>query len=146
MAVMVNHKRIGTSKQQSQRWAFSLALVYLLYLAAPLTVFGYQPSVPGNPSVVSAQGAQPTPTATISGDKPVGSYISPQRPRFTHITTDQGLADNQVLSILQDRSGFLWFGTFNGLTRFDGVDSVVYRNDPADPSSLSGNLIYSLFE
>ena len=45
--------------------------------------------------------------------------------------------------MLQDRSGFLWFGTYNGLTRYDGIDSVVYRNNPDNPNSLSGNFIYA---
>jgi signal transduction histidine kinase/ligand-binding sensor domain-containing protein len=70
----------------------------------------------------------------------------PQRLRFTHITTDQGLAANQVQPVLQDRSGFLWFGTYNGLTRYDGINTVVYRNNPDDPNSLSGNLVYALLE
>jgi len=70
----------------------------------------------------------------------------PQRLRFTHITSDQGLSDDEVQPVLQDRSGFLWFGTYNGLTRYDGVDSVIFRNNPDDPDSLSGNFIYALFE
>src|SRR4029077_4719258 len=80
-------------------------------------------------------------TASLTGPQTV-----PQRLRFTQITADQGLADNQVQPVLQDRSGFLCVGPYNGLTRYDGIDSVVFRNNPDDPNSLSGNFIYALFE
>ena len=40
--------------------------------------------------------------------------------RFEHLTINDGLPENSVRSILQDRHGFLWFGTQNGVARFDG--------------------------
>lgn len=50
-----------------------------------------------------------------------------QELRFQHLTTDQGLSDNAISCLLQDREGFLWIGTERGLNRFDGqrVDPVV---------------------
>ena len=65
---------------------------------------------------------------------------------FTHITIEQGLSDQRVLALLQDRTGFIWFGTNNGLNRYDGNNVVEYRNDANNPHSLSGNFIHRLFE
>ena len=65
---------------------------------------------------------------------------------FTHITTEQGLSDRRIPTIVQDRAGFMWFGTNNGLNRFDGYTVVAYRHDPANPHSLSGNFIQDLYE
>ncbi len=66
--------------------------------------------------------------------------------RFQQITMEDGLPENRVLRILQDRLGFLWFGTTNGLVRYDGHGFTTYKPDPDDPHSLSGRLIRSLYE
>lgn len=66
--------------------------------------------------------------------------------KFTHLTVEQGLADQRVQAVLQDRTGFLWFGTNNGLDRYDGYRFVSYHRDPANPHSLSSNIIEDLHE
>ena len=66
--------------------------------------------------------------------------------RFTHLTTDDGLSQGYVTAILQDRRGFMWFGTRDGLNRYDGNSFVVYKNNPSDPASLSSNFIQDLME
>ena len=66
--------------------------------------------------------------------------------RFTHLATNDGLSHNNVYSILQDHKGFMWFGTIDGLNRFDGYRFTVYRNDPADTASLSNNHISAIKE
>src|SRR5689334_14782324 len=66
--------------------------------------------------------------------------------RFTHLTSDDGLAQNTVEAILQDRQGFMWFGTVDGLSRYDGYRFITYRNNPDDTNSLSQNHIRDLFE
>jgi signal transduction histidine kinase/ligand-binding sensor domain-containing protein len=66
--------------------------------------------------------------------------------RFKHIDVEQGLANSRVLSILQDRQGFMWFGTGEGLNRYDGYDFIHYRTDDDDPQSLSGNVVWALYE
>jgi PAS domain S-box-containing protein len=71
---------------------------------------------------------------------------TPRSGRFGHITVAEGLADQRVQALLQDRAGFMWFGTNNGLDRFDGHRIVSFREDPDDPSSLSGNVITDLLE
>ena len=65
--------------------------------------------------------------------------------RFDRISLEQGLSQSTVNSIVQDRAGFLWLGTQDGLNRYDGYDFLVFRNDPADPSSLSNNAVRALY-
>ena len=66
--------------------------------------------------------------------------------KFTHITTNDGLSQGYVVAILQDRRGFMWFATRDGLNRYDGNAFVVYKNNPNDPDSLSSNFIQDLME
>jgi ligand-binding sensor domain-containing protein/signal transduction histidine kinase len=66
--------------------------------------------------------------------------------KFEHITIEQGLSQNTVFSMLQDSKGFMWFGTEDGLNKYDGYSFQVYRHDPEDPTSISGNYIQSLYE
>ena len=66
--------------------------------------------------------------------------------KFTHLTTNDGLSDNRINSILQDRRGFMWFATEDGLNRYDGNTFVVYKNNPDDPNTLSASLIQNLIE
>ena len=56
----------------------------------------------------------------------------------------EGLPQSQAASITQDSLGFLWFGTQNGLARFDGKSMKTYTHDPANPKSLAGNVILKL--
>jgi PAS domain S-box-containing protein len=66
--------------------------------------------------------------------------------RFVRFSVEQGLSQNTVLAILQDRVGFLWFGTEEGLNRFDGYTFAVFRHDPQDPRSLSDDIVSALHE
>ena len=69
-------------------------------------------------------------------------HAQPQAaPAFEHISTAQGLSVPFITSLWQDRRGFLWIGTTDGLNRYDGYDYIVYRQDPADPNTLSDNYI-----
>ncbi|GAO41005.1 hybrid sensor histidine kinase/response regulator transcription factor [Flavihumibacter petaseus] len=65
---------------------------------------------------------------------------------FRHIKSENGLSNSTIESILQDSRGFLWFGTRDGLNRYDGSQFQVYRNHPADTTSLSDNYITALHE
>ena len=65
---------------------------------------------------------------------------------FTHYQVENGLSNNAVICSLQDRQGFLWFGTKDGLNRFDGYSFKVFRNDADDPKSIGSNFIYCLHE
>lgn len=64
--------------------------------------------------------------------------------RFQHLTIDDGLPQDIVTSIAQDDRGFLWFGTEDGLCRYDGMSFVVYKHNPADSTTVASNFISSL--
>jgi len=66
--------------------------------------------------------------------------------KFAHLTTNDGLSQGYVTAILQDRRGFMWFATRDGLNRYDGNTFVVYKHNPHDPNSLSSNFIQDLIE
>lgn len=65
---------------------------------------------------------------------------------FKHLTVENGLSNNKVNCVLEDRFGFIWFGTEDGLNRFDGYDIKIYRHQINDKNSISGNNIWALFE
>jgi len=65
---------------------------------------------------------------------------------FDRITTEQGLPDNYVRSVVQDNHGFMWFGTANGLAKYDGYRFTVYQHDIDNPDSISSNDILNVFE
>src|SRR4051812_45877743 len=54
-------------------------------------------------------------------------------PSVEHLSVEQGLSSNQVTAICEDREGFLWIGTDDGLNKYDGYSFTVYLPDPADP-------------
>lgn len=65
---------------------------------------------------------------------------------FNHLTVNNGLSQNSVTCIFQDQKGFMWFGTQDGLNRFDGYKFKVFKNIPSDSTSLIENFIFSIFE
>jgi ligand-binding sensor domain-containing protein/signal transduction histidine kinase len=73
-------------------------------------------------------------------------FAGPSNLRFEHVSIEQGLSQESVLNILQDRQGFMWFGTQAGLNRYDGYRSTVYRTDPLDPGSLPDSFVNASFE
>ncbi|MBC8051498.1 MAG: response regulator [Sphingobacteriaceae bacterium] len=66
--------------------------------------------------------------------------------KFTHVTNTHGLSQSTVTSIIKDRYGFMWFGTQDGLNKYDGSKMTVYRNDPGNPKSIRRNYIQSVYE
>ncbi|QMW04889.1 sensor histidine kinase [Spirosoma foliorum] len=73
---------------------------------------------------------------------PLSLLGQPSGVSFQHYTTQEGLSNDQVTAILKDRRGFMWFGTVNGLNRFDGVKFTVYKRTER-PDGLPGNYIVS---
>ncbi|MGD1045068.1 MAG: two-component regulator propeller domain-containing protein [Bacteroidota bacterium] len=66
--------------------------------------------------------------------------------RFKHITVDDGLSHSWVHSILQDKYGFIWFGTDAGLDRFDGYSFREYKNNFRDTNSISSSCVTSMLK
>ena len=66
--------------------------------------------------------------------------------KFEHLTIEQGLLNYDVLGIVQDDKGFMWFATLDGLNRYDGYNLKVYRQDPEVSDSLSDNPIRVVYE
>lgn len=77
----------------------------------------------------------------------VNLYANPHHSlRFEHIGRDQGLQHESIQSILQDKHGFMWFGTQGGLHRYDGARITFYRHDPTRSDSLADNWVWSLHQ
>jgi two-component system sensor histidine kinase ChiS len=75
--------------------------------------------------------------------------VSAQQPinlKFSHLSISDGLSQSIVYSILQDSRGFMWFGTQDGLNKYDGYQFTVYRSNPNDSTSLSDNEVFVVFE
>ena len=69
----------------------------------------------------------------------------PISPVFDQITREDGLANLSVSAISQDRYGFLWFATQNGLNRYDGREFQTFKSDPYSDSGLIHNLIQTIY-
>lgn len=65
---------------------------------------------------------------------------------FNYLTVENGLSQSAVVCIFQDSKGFMWFGTQDGLNRYDGYKFKIFKNNPSDPQSLTDNFIFSIFE
>jgi len=68
-----------------------------------------------------------------------------QNLKFKHIGTDNGLSNSTIECIFQDHRGFIWFGTRDGLNKYDGEQIIVYKNNK-DINSLSDNFIRHIYE
>src|SRR5665647_1617953 len=70
------------------------------------------------------------------------SQIYAQTPSYYHYTSSEGLASSTVYDIIQDRNGFIWFATINGMSKFDGKHFTTFRTN----DGLNSNSIISLVE
>jgi signal transduction histidine kinase/ligand-binding sensor domain-containing protein/DNA-binding response OmpR family regulator len=66
--------------------------------------------------------------------------------RFSHITSKDGLSQSEVYCFLKDSRGFMWFGTLDGLNKYDGYSIEIYNTELGNKNSLSNNTIRSLAE
>lgn len=69
-----------------------------------------------------------------------------QRAVSKRFTMDDGLSSNGINNIIQDHMGFIWFGTGNGLNRYDGTTIKTYNYSPGNNGGLSSNAVFALFE
>lgn len=72
-------------------------------------------------------------------------YLSSAQLKFKHLTINDGLSQNVVLCMLQDREGYIWMGTEDGLNRYDGYEFRHYKHNE-DEGSISNSFINSLVE
>ena len=87
----------------------------------------------------AAPGLLAQPTTPIPSAPPSSGHAE-------HLDSRDGLSHNTVFSTYQDRLGYLWIATDDGLNRYDGYTFKVYRHDPNDPASLLQNTVHSLNE
>lgn len=72
--------------------------------------------------------------------------MSGDRLHFHHLNMNDGLSQNSVYSIYQDQTGYMWFGTSDGLNRYDGYRVKVYTHNPDDPGSISRGWLVTMAE
>ncbi|QEC76255.1 hybrid sensor histidine kinase/response regulator [Mucilaginibacter ginsenosidivorax] len=78
--------------------------------------------------------------------QPIISIAQISDVKFRHISNEQGLSNSTITCIFQDSRGFMWFGTRDGLNRYDGIKAIIYKNDPKNKASISDNFINCIFE
>src|SRR5262245_34747829 len=98
---------------------------------------------PGRPGVASLRWAGWMALALAFG---AGRGAAQEEMSLSRVGTEAGLSHNSVYSLLQDRQGFLWVGTVDGLNRYDGYTFLTYRHDPSDSRSLSNPVVRCLLE
>lgn len=98
-------------------------------------------TVPYHPSLSGITRNAKSALALTSGPIPPNQQL-----KFEHLSLEEGLSQSTVNCIVQDSRGFMWFGTRDGLNKYDGYHFKVYKYDPEDPYSLSHNAVQSLFE
>src|SRR5258708_7245117 len=76
-----------------------------------------------------------------SGAQPLSSSL-----RFSRLGIDKGLSSPTVYCSFMDSQGFMWFGTEDGLNKYDGYSFEVYKSVPSDTTSISSNIIRCIFE
>lgn len=77
---------------------------------------------------------------------PLLQYVDGQTVYFRHYEIESGLSNNSVIAILQDKDGFLWFGTPDGLNRFDGYEFKLFRFDQEAAQGAASNAIFCLHQ
>lgn len=124
----------GRACPQRWRWLVTIgSLLFVLLVSACGTS--------SRPGLAVPPVAATLPPAS-SPETPSAASIAGQTLAFRRLTLDDGLSQSSINCIAQDAQGFMWFGTQDGLNRYDGYEFQVYRNDPADPFSLSSNSVW----
>jgi ligand-binding sensor domain-containing protein len=106
-----------------------------------LSFFGL-PSVQGS----SSPDAGGVPQARISPETVRVNVVEGDDIRFPRLPGVESLSQSRVTHIVQDNQGFMWFGTQYGVDRYDGYQFKIFKNDPAQPNSLCGVYMLSLFK
>lgn len=66
--------------------------------------------------------------------------------KFEQVTVEDGISQGTIKCLLQDKQGYLWFGTESGLNRYDGYNFKTFQHDGEDSNSLSNNVVNAIYE
>jgi hypothetical protein len=124
-------RRVRIEDHAHGRLAIVLALLTILAVVWPLTA-------------IHADSSQARLTQEEHIEQP--PPLRPEQVRFDHISTEDGLSESRVWGITQDRRGFLWFTTYDGINRYDGYEFKVYKHDPENPNSPGSTLYRCVLE
>ncbi len=72
--------------------------------------------------------------------------VSARDYNFGHLSVEDGLSQSNIYSIIQDEQGFMWFGTADGLNRYDGYEFKTYHHNTDDTESIPGNTIFKIYQ
>lgn len=131
-----------------------IALLAVAWASLAPPALSQEPSVPAATPFPTHTLLKPTLTpGKLESDEDIVSVFVPweRRPqdndiRFDRISIERGLSQSTVECILQDHKGFMWFGTGDGLNKYDGYTFTAFRHDPRDPNSLSNNYVRCILE
>jgi len=119
-----------------------IIFLWMILLSVVLTSCGTASTAAKTDQTPTASTPNPTPdTPTQASPIPYGKNI-----RFEQLSLEEGLSQSVVNAILQDRKGFLWVGTDDGLNRYDGYAFKVYKPDLNDPFSMSDRTVTVIVE
>lgn len=76
----------------------------------------------------------------------ISNLLHAQTLNFKHISYKEGLVQSPISSFLQDKKGFIWFGNFKGLMRYDGYEFKTFISDLNDSSTISNNRVNAIFQ
>lgn len=74
------------------------------------------------------------------------SFCFSQSKQFQHITSAEGISQSEIYSFLEDSQGYLWFGTVDGLNKYDGYKITTFNTDKNSANSITNNTIRCLAE
>ncbi|MCP4538684.1 MAG: hypothetical protein GY832_16235, partial [Chloroflexi bacterium] len=122
--------------------AFLLGLFVIVVIAA----------TPSQRAAIAVE-PSPTPKVTASGEIRQTDNVLPTRRqardndiKFERISLEQGLSGSTVFCILQDSKGFMWFGTRQGLNKYNGYEFETYRHEPENLHSLGSDVVWTIYE
>lgn len=123
-------------------------LTRLIFLTALLTAAcgTVRPATAPKDIYATASPVEPQPASVSSGISAPLETTYRRNIRFEQFGLEDGLSQSVVNVIIQDRVGFLWIGTQDGLNRYDGYNFKIYKPDPDNPNSLSDRWITALAE
>jgi signal transduction histidine kinase/ligand-binding sensor domain-containing protein/CheY-like chemotaxis protein len=125
-------------------WTSIVLIIIFVTLAACGGAPVQTPDQAESPTTMATGGAG---TTILPGASPKITRLFPnagQMLRFENLSLDEGLSQSVVVDIVQDKLGFLWFATQDGLNRFDGYDFKVFKNDPRSTNTISSNTINAI--